>query len=66
MGQETTVTVEDLKKADAVLAGNDYSDETFEKMLPHYRLYLEAREKLRALPLGDKLGALVMLAGGKR
>ncbi len=58
--------VAQLKAIDALLFGNQYSDETFEKILPHYQLYVEAQAKLRALPLGEVQSALVMLAGGKR
>lgn len=58
--------VETLKKLDALLKNNAYDDATFEKILPHYQEYLEAREKLRALPLGEVQTAQVMLAGGQR
>jgi len=55
-----------LKTIDALLKNNRYDDATFEKILPHYQEYLEAREKLRAQPLGEVQTAQVMLAGGKR
>ncbi len=55
-----------LKQIDALTAGNRYDDATFEKILPNFQAYLEAREKLRALPLGDIKSAMVMLAGGVR
>ncbi|MCX6021744.1 MAG: hypothetical protein NTZ05_08430 [Chloroflexi bacterium] len=55
-----------FKAIDALLHNKSYSDETFEKILPHYKIYLEAQAKLRALPLGEVQSATVMLAGGKR
>lgn len=55
-----------LKAIDALLKNSDYDDATFEKILPHYQGYLEAREKLRELPLGEVQSAQVMLAGCKR
>ena len=58
--------IETLKKIDTLLKNNAYDDATFEKILPHYQEYLEAREKLRALPLGEVQTAQVMLAGGRR
>jgi hypothetical protein len=55
----------DLKALDAQInGGNHYDAETYQKMLPHYQAYLEAREKLRALPLGDVKAAQVLPAGG--
>ncbi len=58
--------LETLKNIDALLRNNGYDDATFEKILPHYKEYLEAREKLRAQPLGEVQTAQVMLAGAKR
>ena len=58
--------VSTLKAIDALLKNSDYDDATFEKILPHYQQYLEAREKLRALALGEVQAAQVMPAGGKR
>jgi hypothetical protein len=55
-----------LKALDGILKNNGYDDATFEKILPHYQEYLDAREKLRALPLGEVQTAQIMLAGGKR
>ena len=55
-----------LKAIDALLKNNDYDDATFEQVLTHYRQYLEAREKLLELPLGEVQTAQVMLAGGER
>ena len=55
-----------LKAIDALLKNSGYDDATFEKILPHYQQYLEAREKLRALPLGEVQTAQVMPAGGTR
>ncbi len=55
-----------LKAVDALLRNNSYDDATFKKILPHYQEYLEAREKLRELALGEVQAAQVMLAGGKR
>ena len=55
-----------LKAVDALLKNNAYDDATFEKILPHYLEYLEARAKLQTLPLGEVQTAQVMLTGGKR
>jgi len=55
-----------LKALDALLHDSKYDDETFQKILPHFQAYLEAREKLRSMPLGDVKAAQVMLAGGLR
>lgn len=55
-----------LRQIDALLVGNDYPPEVFEKIAPHVGAYLDAAARLRPLPLGAKNGAFVMLAGGKR
>lgn len=55
-----------LKQIDALTMGNNYDEETFKNILPHFQAYLEAREKLRHLPLGDVKSAAVMLAGAQR
>lgn len=57
----------ELKRVDAqVNGGNRYDDETYQKMLPHFKLYLETREQLRALDLTEVRMVQVMAAGGAR
>ncbi len=55
-----------LKALDALLKGSNYDDATFEQILAQYQEHLDAREKLRRLPLGEVQTAQVMLAGGER
>ena len=60
------IDTEGLRKLDALLVGNNYDDETIERLLPHVLAYFEAREALCSLPLGEVKNFSVMLAGGER
>jgi hypothetical protein len=57
---------EALRALDRLLAGNDYTDEQLDEMLPFVNLYLEAVPGLRALPVREVTNALVMVAGGRK
>jgi hypothetical protein len=56
----------ELRRLDELVGDNHYSDETYAGLLPYMAAYLEAAVKLRALPLTETKGMLVMLAGGRR
>lgn len=57
---------ESLKKLDELLIGNNYDDETLDKILPAVQLYLDSVAPLRAASLAEVPNALVMVAGGRK
>lgn len=57
---------EALRALDRLLAGNDYTDEQLDEMLPFVNLYLDSVPALRALPVREVSNALVMVAGGRK
>lgn len=56
----------ELRRLDELVGDNQYSDETYARLLPYVNAYLEAATTLRALPLAETKSMLVMLAGGRR
>ncbi|GEM_PF-2913128 len=58
--------LETLKRVDATFVGQGYDDETFRRMLPTLRAYLEAVQLLRQQELGEVRNFWTMLAGGNR
>lgn len=58
----------ELKAADAQRNGGTprYDDATHQNMLSHFKLYLEAREKLQSLDLTETRTAQTLAAGGAR
>lgn len=57
---------ESLRKLDELLIGNDYDDETLDKILPAVQLYLDNIPALRAVPVAEVPNALVAVAGGRK
>ena len=57
---------ESLRKLDDLLIGNNYDDETLDKILPAVQLYLDGVPALRAAPLAEVPNALIAVAGGRK
>ncbi len=57
---------EALRALDALLAGNNYSDEQLDELLPFVNLYVEALSALRSLPVAGLTNGLVAVAGGRK
>ena len=54
---------ESLRKLDDLLIGNNYDDETLDKIQPAVQLYLDGLPAQRAAPLAEVPNALVAVAG---
>lgn len=55
-----------LRALDRALAGNNYSDEQLDELLPFVQQYLDLLPTLRSLPVREVSNALVMVAGGRK
>ena len=57
---------ETLKALDRLVAGNQYTDEDFDALLPYVQAYLDGAAALRAMQLAEVPNALVAVAGGRK
>jgi hypothetical protein len=62
----TSIDRETLKALDRLIAGNHYTDEDFDGLLPYVQAYLDGAAALRTMPLSDVPNALVAVAGGRK